>query len=330
MTYCFISIIQGKMSVEIIMYHYVRDISNSSFPGIKGLEYRDFAKQLNFLKQEYSFVSMTDIIQSFRNGKRLPERSVLLTFDDGYLDHYKNVFPILCDEGIPAVFSVPGKVLRERKVLDVNKIQFVLASGRNNEIHRMLCERLDYYRGEEFPIADNETLYKEYAKPRNYDSAEVMFLKRLLQYVLPEYLRNTITDELFRKYVTSDEEMFADELYMNIDQAIEMKQAGMEFAIHGYEHYHFDNLCKEDYASDLKKALTVLEGIVDQHSWVFCYPYGDLNDELVSYCKGEGCVAGLTCEPRTVDFNVDDIYRLPRYDTNDYPPKKKCPTSWGG
>ena len=50
--------------VEFIMYHYVRDLKNSRFPKIKGLDYSHFIDQLKFLKKEYNILSIDEFINN--------------------------------------------------------------------------------------------------------------------------------------------------------------------------------------------------------------------------------------------------------------------------
>ena len=96
----------------VIMYHYVRKIGASRYPEIKGLELDFFRKQIQFFQtNKFQFVTLEDVIEG-----KITERSVLLTFDDGYIDHYINVFQILRENIIYGVFSMPGKILREKKV----------------------------------------------------------------------------------------------------------------------------------------------------------------------------------------------------------------------
>ena len=81
-----------KQTVEIIMYHYVRELPNTRYPDIRGLLLSHFREQLMFLlKQGRNFVSADQVLEAAHGGTALPKRSVLLTFDDGYLDHYTNV-----------------------------------------------------------------------------------------------------------------------------------------------------------------------------------------------------------------------------------------------
>lgn len=304
----------------VIMYHYVRKLWGSRYPGIKGLELRYFKEQIAFLQQNgFTFTTMDDIV----HGKTLSEKSVLMTFDDGYIDHYMNVFPILEQNGIQGVFSMPGKIIREKKVLDVNKIHFILASADIQNVKARLFERLDYYRGTEFTYPSNGELYEKLAVANRFDNKDTIFMKRVLQAELPEPLRNRICDELFHKIVTSQEEAFVEELYMNMDQIRTMRRHGMVFAIHGYDHYWMNRLLEQKLRNDLTQALDVFDGVIDPHNWTNCYPYGSCDDNVIRISKELGATSGLGVRVAAYHPERDSLFEIPRLDTNDFPPKSE-------
>ena len=308
---------------HIIMYHYVRELPLTRYPKIKGLLLSQFKDQLDYLAGAgYRFVSVSRILEAAAGGS-LPEKSVFLTFDDGYLDHYTNVFPVLHSRGIPAFFSMPGKILAEKKVLDVNKIHFLLASREPGSLIPLIRSRLDYYRGAEYELPSFEELYSRLAVASRFDDADTIFIKRLLQVELPEKLRNQITDELFREVVTDREESFVTELYMSMDQVRMMAANGMDWGIHGYDHYWMNRLSPEALKNDIQTALDVFGGVVPRDGWWVVPPYGSVNDDVICCAASLGAAAGLTTEVRQADLECDDIYRLPRWDTNDFPPKSR-------
>ena len=45
-----------KSEVTVVMYHYVRDLKNSRYPNIKGLDIEKFKKQINNLKKEFKHI----------------------------------------------------------------------------------------------------------------------------------------------------------------------------------------------------------------------------------------------------------------------------------
>lgn len=70
----------------ISMYHYTRDLKHSRYPEIKGLDVLLFHEQLQFFKDNCNVVTMEQVIETVKGRDSLPERAVLLTFDDGYFE----------------------------------------------------------------------------------------------------------------------------------------------------------------------------------------------------------------------------------------------------
>lgn len=83
----------GKLFV--VMYHYTRDLKHSRYPEIKGLDVSLFREQIEFMKQQFNIVSMEQVIEAVERHADLPDKALLLTFDDGYVDNYTFAFPIL-------------------------------------------------------------------------------------------------------------------------------------------------------------------------------------------------------------------------------------------
>lgn len=307
----------------IVMYHYIRNLKYSRFPEIKGLDLQLFKEQIQFFKEHFNIIKMEDVIAAYTDNYSLPEKAILLTFDDGYSDNYLNVFPILKEENIQGSFFIPGKTFVEHQLLDVNKVHFVLASTNITNLVQEVFKQLDYYRGKEFDIPSNEELFREYAKEERFDKKEVIFVKRILQTALPEKLRNIIASNIFAKYVGLSEEKFAYELYMNYDQIKCMKKSGMYIGLHGYDHYWLGNLESRKMEQDIDKALEVMSEVINPRLWVMNYPYGSYNDNVVNYIQNKGCALGLTTDLGIANLSINNKYLLPRLDTSDFPPKSE-------
>lgn len=321
--------------LTVVMYHYVRDLENSRYPGIKGLQSYLFKEQIGYLKKHYNFVQIEEVIEAFGQGRvdMLPKHPVLLTFDDAYADHFNTVFPILKQEKIQGCFYAPVKAVTEHTVLDVNKIHFILASTPEEKFSALIKEiklQLDKYR-DEYQLASFDDYFKELAVANRFDSAEVIFVKRLLQVKLDEVLRNKLINILFQKVVGIDEAAFSRELYMNIDQIRCMIDCGMHFGSHGYDHYWLNSLSKEKQEFEIKKSIEFIKDVGgDPYNWTICYPYGAYDDITIQLLKESGCKLGLTTRVDLADPTgnvVDLIYKLPRLDTNDIPKNANAPVN---
>lgn len=309
--------------LTVVMYHYTRDLTNSRYPRIKGLDLSLFRQQVEFLKSKYNIVTMEQVIGSYEANIDLPDNALLLTFDDGYIDNYMYAFPILDELGVQGSFFIPGKTFALHKLLDVNKIHYILACGDEFDIIQDLQKEMDYYRGNEFAYASTDELYQQYGVRNRFDNGETIFIKRMLQTVLPERLRNIISSKLFKKYVGISEEQLAYELYMNADQINTMIRHGMHIGIHGFDHYWLGNLDIADMEKDISVALETLNGFIDRDAWTIAYPYGNYSTEVLDYIKSKGAKIGFTTDVRVCDTSVDSALLTPRLDCNDFPPKSE-------
>ncbi len=308
-------------NLKIAMYHYTRDLTHGRYPRIKGMDIPLFREQIQYMCKNFNIVKMEQVIEAVKGSEELPNNALLLTFDDGYIDNFTYAMPILEEYGIQGSFFIPGKTFDTHQLLDVNKIHYVLASANTNELLEKLKQKMDYYRGREFEYPSTEDLYKEYAIAGRWDSGDVIFIKRMLQTVLPEKLRNIISSELFSEFMGISEEQLAYELYMTRDQLRTMKRHGMYIGVHGYDHYWLGNLSEEQMKSDINMALDILDEFIDRKEWAVCYPYGNYTQSVIDYLKSQGACVGFTCEARTAFLSKDNALILPRFDCNDFPPK---------
>jgi peptidoglycan/xylan/chitin deacetylase (PgdA/CDA1 family) len=320
------------MKLSIIMYHYVRDLRRSRFPALKALETEQFREQIAYITEHYNVISGEELLAAAEAGSwdALPPSALLLTFDDGYVDHFTQVFPVLRRANIPGCFFPPAQCILDDHVLDVNKIHFVLAAVPDKQviidcIFRMLAEYGPHYETE-----PAEHCWTKLAVASRFDPKEIVFIKRILQRELPEELRRIIIDGLFHKYVTTDEVSFARELYMSLEQIGWMRDGGMFIGSHGSSHYWLDGLDPARQKQEVELGLEFLGRIgAPLNGWIMSYPYGAYNDGLLSILRSMGCRIGLTTQVGIADLGRDNLLTLPRLDTNDLPQRgDAAPNAW--
>lgn len=315
----------------IVMYHYVRELRETTHPKIRGLNVSDFKEQLAYMQRFYQFITVKDLLDGIYRNTELPENSALLTFDDGYSDHFENVFPILDDLGIHAAFFPPVSAVVEGKVLDVNKIQFILASVASPwQLVEEVYEQLDKLRSQGESISPNDELFDKLALRGAFDPPEIIFLKRLLQRELPMSTRSAILAHLFAKHVTEDELAFARDLYMNSDQLSMLVRSGMVVGSHGDKHLWMNTLSSDEQRAELESSIRLLKRIGSpEETWLMCYPYGAHDDSLINLLLELGFKAGLTTEFDIAKPNLENAMTLPRLDTNHLPKDRRSEAnSW--
>ena len=314
--------------VTVVMYHYVRDLKNSRYPNIKGLDIDKFKRQIKYFKENYNFIRMEDLIEYYKspNKKSLPDKSILLTFDDGYKDHYTYVLPVLLENNIQGSFYIPTKCFQDKKVLDVNKIHFILESciGKEEKILTEIKEYLEINKDSRISLLYNE-YFREYAIASRFDKKEIIFIKRMLQVVLPEDYREKLVDLLFKKYVCLigdkiiSERAFWEELYLTPDQIRLMEKLGMHIGFHSHNHVWLNSLSKEEQESQIKSSINYFKEIgINTKKMTISYPYGGYNEDTIELMKKYKISLGFTTEVKKVDLKISDCLKLPRMDTNDF------------
>ncbi|HYH81634.1 MAG TPA: polysaccharide deacetylase family protein [Longimicrobium sp.] len=304
--------------LTVVMYHYVRDVEGSPYPGLKALGTRQFSDQLDYLQKNYEMVSMEAVLGALDDGTALPPKAALLTFDDGYVEHYEYVFPQLVRRGIQGCFFPPAEAITQHKVLDVNKTHFVLACSPDIDcLLREIFDLLGRFR-EEFELPSDEFYFRKLAVANRLDCKEVAFVKRLLQHELPELVCTAILTELLANRVGEGEAAFSKQLYMSETQLREMRARGMYIGSHGHRHRWLGLLPEQEQEQEILKGREFINRIGESvDSWTMSYPYGSYNDSLVKLAARQGCQLAFTTDAAVADLSTGNRFTLPRLDTND-------------
>lgn len=114
--------------VLCLNYHRVGDGSQSMFDrGVWSVDAETFDEQVRFLRSHFDVVTPCDLPDILRRGKG---RSVLITFDDGYVDNYLVAFPILKGHGAPATFFVTTGFLDNPRLSWWDEIAWMVRTSR--------------------------------------------------------------------------------------------------------------------------------------------------------------------------------------------------------
>jgi hypothetical protein len=165
--------------------------------------------------------------------------------------------------------------------------------------------------------------WTKWGQANRFDTAEVIYIKRMLQVALPRELRNRLARQVFAQVVSVDEAAFAQELYATVEQLRVMRQCGMVIGSHGDAHEWLNSLERPEQERDIDAALAFLRTVgtpVDQ-MWTIAYPYGGWNEPLLDVLTSRGCRLGFTTEAAVAQVGQHRPLCLPRLDTNDLPPR---------
>jgi len=107
----------GRMpALTVLNYHDVHDDIRDAGPSdIDAISTDHLIAHFDWLRANgFHVVSLEDVVQAMHGRRRLPDKAVLLTFDDGMLSFYTRVYPLLRAYRYPALFAVENSWMDQR------------------------------------------------------------------------------------------------------------------------------------------------------------------------------------------------------------------------
>ncbi|MEZ5582014.1 MAG: polysaccharide deacetylase family protein [Candidatus Competibacteraceae bacterium] len=100
--------------LSILMYHQVGEFRSPKTHRAGFCHSRQFRAQMAYLKRfGYRVISLRQALDGLFYGAELPERAVVLTFDDGYENFHQNAFPVLQKYNFPAISYFGQRLYRQ-------------------------------------------------------------------------------------------------------------------------------------------------------------------------------------------------------------------------
>lgn len=106
-----------------------------------------FKAQMNYLnKNGYHVISLQDAVDALKQKQSLPDKTIVITFDDGYIETYEKAYPTLIKYGFPATIfmvssfvgktdewmtgkrSAPRKLCNDSQLIEMNKNGITIGS----------------------------------------------------------------------------------------------------------------------------------------------------------------------------------------------------------
>lgn len=138
-------LVSASQGAVILQYHHVSDTAPKSTSVTPKL----FAEHLHYLeKNNFNILPLTKVTSLLKQGTNLPDKTVVITFDDAYKDIYNNAFPLLKQKGWPFTLFASTKPVDRRfgDFLDWPQIQEMVKHGaviaNHTTSHDHLVERL--------------------------------------------------------------------------------------------------------------------------------------------------------------------------------------------
>jgi glycosyltransferase involved in cell wall biosynthesis/peptidoglycan/xylan/chitin deacetylase (PgdA/CDA1 family) len=230
-----------------------------------------FREQLAVINRIGLAVSLDQLADALPS-QNFPRRSVVLTFDDGYLDNLENALPLLREAGVPATFYiVTGHIGRtgeywwddlERLVLGDTALPDVLRLQINGRAREWSLRTPDEPAARQRLFFD---LHRELRPLAASQQAEVVAQLRSITGVTGE------ARPLYRCLTAEELSSLAREPLITL-------------GAHTVTHCDLDYWTKAEQAAEIVGSRQTLEGIIGRPVEHFSYPFGSFNDDCLVVC----------------------------------------------
>lgn len=237
----------------LLPYHHV--VSDKDLLHIKHLysykNVKQFHDDVDFLIRHFNPVSADQLVETIAHGKQLPERSFLLTFDDGFKEVYEVIAPILLEKKIPAIFFINPAFIDNKELFYRCKIS-------------LLIEELSK-RDDALEIA-GEVLGKPYGD--FYDLKED--LKKINQ--LNKNLLDELADSIgysFNDYLRKEQP------FMTSEQVESLSHQGFMIGSHSWDHPYYEYLTADEQLNQTVRSIQFVKDRLHNKYSCFSFPHTD-------------------------------------------------------
>lgn len=264
MYYTGMLVLAGKISrlfreeVRILAYHRILNMDNKEeFRFDRNLisaSTEQFDRQIRFVSRHYHPITFNDLIDSLNGIKKLPANPVIVSFDDGFDDNYRNAFPILKKYSVPATIFLATNYIGKPMTFWFDRVVYNLRNAEELD--------LSSYKGPNI---------RNFAQdPEKNITTVLKFLKKI-----PDSQRIEILDTIENRYGDEyPEHGFKDSRPMTWDQVREMANSGIEFGSHTLSHPILSKLDDRQLESELSDSRRIIEDQINQSCQVIAYPVG--------------------------------------------------------
>ena len=238
----------NRRSPKVLLYH-ACETSESDF--IRGLQSNTtpqaFQQHLGLLQDRYRVIPLAQLEEG-----PIPERAVVITFDDAYRSVYDAAFPLLRAHGMPATVYVVTSVLDSRRLVWVNALAWLL--NRHSEICTPIIQRTLR------PAPAHSTRDFIIFAQEHFDSA-------VIESMLAEMWERT--GATYADVVTDGHP------YLRLDQIRELASLGWSFGSHTANHPNLRCIDEPERRAELDSALRAITQIGGRPS--LAYPFGEFD-----------------------------------------------------
>ncbi|MBI9035076.1 MAG: polysaccharide deacetylase family protein [Bacteroidales bacterium] len=145
-----------EITVPVLLYHHV-DQGN---PTIRySVSAKNFQEQMNILNQTgYQTITATEFVLALTNGRTIPEKSIVITFDDGVASVFENAYPIMKENDFVGTIYLVGNYIDQNGYMTGDQIQELVSAGWEIGSHSMSHADLTQSENANWEIRDSKSV----------------------------------------------------------------------------------------------------------------------------------------------------------------------------
>ena len=290
-----------RRDLRVLAYHRVlRELPGPAFgfdPELVSASAAQFRAQLDFLRRHFHPLRFRDVIEAIDEGRPLPPRAIVITFDDGYDDNHRIAFPILRELGVPATFFVSTGHIDTGRAYAYDWLVHMV---RNTGATRLQLAELALDRA--LP-----------ATPERRIALAAELLDRLK--TLPAPTQAAIIERLEQDWSMPRAHAHDACQPMGWDQLRAMHASGMEIGSHGIWHQMLAKLPRDAMLHEVRASKQAIERELGAPCEVISYPVGGhdaYDDDVVHAVEDAGYRLGCSYRSGTNALPLRDRYALRR------------------
>ena len=290
-----------RRDLRVLAYHRVlRELPGPAFgfdPELVSASAAQFRAQLDVLRRHFHPLRFRDVIEAIDEGRPLPPRAIVITFDDGYDDNHRIAFPILRELGVPATFFVSTGHIDTGRAYAYDWLVHMV---RNTGATRLQLAELALDRA--LP-----------ATPERRLALAAELLDRLK--TLPAPTQAAIIERLEQDWSMPRAHAHDACQPMGWDQLRAMHAAGMEIGSHGIWHQMLAKLPRDAMLHEVRASKQAIERELGSPCEVISYPVGGhdaYDDDVVHAVEDAGYRLGCSYRSGTNALPLRDRYALRR------------------
>ncbi|MBN2084354.1 MAG: polysaccharide deacetylase family protein [Anaerolineales bacterium] len=301
----------------ILLYH--RVAAPQADPLLLCASPAHFEQHLALIQKEYTPLSLADLAAAHAAG-RIPDRAVVITFDDGYADNLHAAAPILRRYGARATVFVAGACLEGKPFFYDEMEEILLLAPRLPRTLRITIDGAarawDLADWARLPKTADETYWKwnlESASdptPRHRCYRELFGLLRGASAAT----RSRAIAALRKAAAIGAASPGAKRWMTRAEIRRAAKEGTLEFGAHTRNHPALNKLAIEDQREEIVSGKRMLESAAGMPVRAFAYPYGspwDVSPTTLRLAREAGFCAACANTPAPVD-SESDLFWLPR------------------